>query len=390
MRTGVGDSVASMSASSSSLYFGPRGMVLLSRGPATMARPTSSLARAPMLAPSPSASIPPGPRRRPCLEPPRSPAWPAAPRNRPASIHVAMMAPHVPAGAARASLSLAWPRPRPRRLASVNGRRQSRTAPAAAPLSLALASTARARSLSRRRPRRAPETARHRPSSHGRPACTRAGGLGHAGEDTARRRPRPSPCSPVSNRPGPGRINFRSPARAPVSPASRRRGPVRPSPSLLSRMAARAGAWRARRPASINRPAPSPASLSRRRAAAAHCRRIARQWPARAGVHGVPGLRGGMLARRKTVSPVSNLAPALGEHVAGVASLAPAPAAVSNRRPARNPPRQCPSRRRGPGPIRRAVPGLHGPNSGPWRRPRKRRYLCHKAAIPASDRRGAA
>ena len=96
---------------------------------------------------------------------------------------------------------------------------------------------------------------------------------------------------PPRHGPGPGRINFRSPARAPVSvsPASRRRGPPRPSPSLLSRMAARAGAWRARRPASINRPALSPASLSR---------------TARARAGGQPGPR--CTRRGVPVSPVSN------------------------------------------------------------------------------------
>ena len=219
---------------------------------------------------------------------------------------------------------------------------------------------------------------------------------------------------PPRHGPGPGRINFRSPARAPVSvsPASRRRGPVRPSPSLLSRMAARAGAWRARRPASINRPALSPASLSR---------------TARARAGGQPGPR--CTRRGVPVSPVSNRpAPSLSRRRAAAGPwrgadrprsgrrqhgsppvsktaaaradrrrpvlpapvpVSPSRAPVSNRRAGPETARQRLSRQRGPG-LRRAVPGLHGPNSGPWRRPRKRRYLCHKAAIPASDQRGAA
>ena len=108
--------------------------------------------------------------------------------------------------------------------------------------------------------------ARRRPSSHGRPACTRAGGLGHAGEDTARRRPRPSPCSPVSNRPGLSLASI-PPARPGLSPDRRtmarpRRRPARPPmyppgrPCLAS-LEDGPGAWRARR----RRPVPGAARI---------------------------------------------------------------------------------------------------------------------------------
>ena len=382
---------------------------MLAPSPASLAS-LAMLAR--LASTSPSASIPPGPRRRPCLEPPRSPAWPGAARNRPASIHVAKPAPHVPAGPAPALGERERPSP-------VSNRPPASLARLTAP--------------------RAPYPPRHRPSSHGRPACTRAGGLGHAGEDTARRRPRPSPCSPawpVSNRPGPGRINFRSPARArsgrrqacyrgwPPAPAlgehERRRGRLgehvaRPA-SIAPRRRRHPCLEDGRRPRIVagspdNGP-PAPASTASLDCGAG-CWRGARQSRQSRTARPRPCLEDG----RRPVPGAARIGP--GPSVASMAArqsrrrlrpVLPAPVPVS---PARR--RRQPGPGRGPGlslafprparpvirpasvhpagaapSIRRAVPGLHGPNSGPWRRPRKRRYLCHKAAIPASDRRGAA